>query len=44
MVRELVRGGADVYQRNTSNQLPRHCAKGNYILTKFLKMCEAQKS
>jgi len=40
IVRDLVEAGADIFQRNTSNQLPRHCAKGNYILTKFMKMCE----
>lgn len=32
--------GADLFQRNMSFSLPRHCAKGNYILTKYLKMIE----
>ena len=40
IVRDLVEAGADIFQRNTNNQLPRHCAKGNYILTKFIKLCE----
>lgn len=38
IVRELVRAGADVFVRNAHGQLPRHCAKGNYILTKWLKV------
>lgn len=44
IVRELLKGGADIFQRNTNNQLPRHCAKGNYILTKFIKMAEQNRS
>jgi hypothetical protein len=40
IVRDLVNAGADILMRNLSNQLPRHCAKGNYILTKFLKLAE----
>jgi hypothetical protein len=32
--------GADIFQRNCNSQLPRHCAKGNYILTKYMKLCE----
>ena len=44
IVRELLKGGADIFQRNTNNQLPRHCAKGNYILTKFIEMAEQNRS
>ena len=44
IVREILRAGADISQRNTNNQLPRHCAKGNYILTKFIKMAEQSRS
>lgn len=44
IVRELLRAGADIFQRNTNNQLPRHCAKGNYILTKFIKMAEQSRT
>ena len=44
IVRELLKGGADIFQRNTNNQLPRHRAKGNYILTKFIKMAEQSRS
>ena len=40
IVKILLVAGADIFQRNTNNQLPRHCAKGNYILTKFIKMAE----
>ena len=40
IVRDLFDAGADIFQRNSNNQLARHCAKGNYILTKFIKMCE----
>ena len=43
IVRDLVNAGADILMRNLSNQLPRHCAKGNYILTKFLKLAEQSK-
>ena len=35
--------GADIFQRNNNGHLPRHCAKGNYILTKFIKMAERLK-
>ena len=44
IVKELLKAGADIFQRNTNNQLPRHCAKGNYILTKFIKMAEQSRS
>ena len=44
IVRELLKANADIFQRNTNNQLPRHCAKGNYILTKFIKMAEQSRS
>lgn len=40
MIKDLVLAGADIYLRNCNNQLPRHCAKGNYILTKYMKLCE----
>jgi ankyrin repeat protein len=40
IVRELLTCGADVFMRNPHNQLPKHCAKGNYVLTKFLKKAE----
>lgn len=44
IVKELLVAGADIFQRNSNNQLPRHCAKGNYILTKFIKMAEQSRS
>jgi len=37
---DLTRAGADIFQRNYTNQLPRHCAKGNYIMTKNIKHIE----
>jgi ankyrin repeat protein len=40
IVKDLILNGADIYQRNSNNQLARQCAKGNYILTKYMKMCE----
>jgi ankyrin repeat protein len=40
IVKDLLTAGADVFQRNPNNQLPKHCAKGNYVLTKFIKMAE----
>ena len=40
IVKDLINGGADIFQRNNNNHLPRHCAKGNYILTKFIKLNE----
>ncbi len=40
IVKELLVAGADIFQRNTNNEMARKCAKGNYILTKFLKMGE----
>lgn len=39
---DLVRAGADIFLRNQSFQLPRHCAKGNYIMTKNIKLMEQQ--
>lgn len=45
IIKDLVYlGGADIFQRNNNNQLPRHCAKGNYILTKYIKLCERSKA
>jgi len=44
IVRDLVTAGVDIFMRNLSNQLPRHCAKGNYILTKFLKLAEMSRA
>lgn len=37
---DLTQAGADIFQRNHTNQLPRHCAKGNYIMTKNIKYIE----
>lgn len=37
---DLVQAGADIFQRNQAFQLPRHCAKGNYIMTKNIKLLE----
>lgn len=36
----LVTAGADVFQRSAQGQLPRQCAKGNYMMTKVLKLME----
>lgn len=44
IVKDLVLSGADVFQRNNNNHLPRHCAKGNYILTKYIKLCERSRA
>lgn len=44
IVKDLINAGVDVFQRNANNQLPRHCAKGNYILTKYLKLAEQNKA
>lgn len=44
IVKDLIMAGADVFLRNSSNQLARHCAKGNYILTKYLKLAEQGRS
>ncbi len=44
MIKDLVLAGADIYQRNCNNHLPRHCAKGNYIMTKYMKLCEKIKA
>lgn len=40
IIKDLVLAGSDIFQRNNNNHLPRHCAKGNYILTKYIKLCE----
>ena len=40
MIIDLTLAGADIFQRNYINQLPRHCAKGNYIMTKNIKLIE----
>jgi len=37
---DLTRAGADIFQRNQTNQSARHCAKGNYIMTKNIKLIE----
>ena len=39
---DLTRAGADIFQRNQTNQSARHCAKGNYIMTKNIKLIEQQ--
>ncbi|CDW76991.1 leucine rich repeat family protein [Stylonychia lemnae] len=43
IVKDLIQAGADIFLRNLNGQLPRHCAKGNYILTKYIKLCEQAK-
>ena len=40
IIADLTRAGADIFQRNQTNQLARHCAKGNYIMTKHIKLVE----
>jgi hypothetical protein len=45
IIKDLVHVGfADIFLRNNSGQLPRHCAKGNYIITKYFKLCEKYKA
>ena len=37
---DLAQAGANIFQRNLQNQLPRHCARGNFITTKIIKQIE----
>jgi ankyrin repeat protein len=37
---ELAKAGANIFHRNISNLLPRHCARGNFITTKTIKQIE----
>ena len=37
---DLSKCGAYIFQRNEGNLLPRHCARGNFIFTKIIKLIE----
>ena len=36
----LANSSADIFERTLANQLPRHCAKGNYMMSKTIKWIE----
>jgi len=44
IVSDLIEAGADVFVRNTSGQIPRNCARGNYVMIKMLQTAEQKAS